>query len=129
MVDYSKMSDFEINNLVAVQCNISHVMYFHSESEVDDIDNYCGPIWECPSHESIGQWSPSKGNMFLPCHNISDAWPVINENLICINYHSGKGVHVYGYNDNGLCETYVPYPMVLRGCMEVFLMMQDSNNG
>ncbi|EIV2913297.1 DUF2591 family protein [Serratia marcescens] len=98
MTDYSKMSDLEINKLVGMKLGVSprKTICFISYKESDD-------IW--PDY----------------CNNPADAWPIIMENKISINYwREGKleadkyGCHI-ARDENPL-----------RAAMIVFLMMKDA---
>lgn len=112
MTDYSKMSDAEIN------IGIAKIQYPKSG-------------WNTPySHRPDVHIYHNNGTVEVKdyINNPADAWPIINENMICINYHSGRGVHVHGYGDGGIYDSYFPYKMVLRGCMEIYLMMKESEN-
>ncbi|WP_410759467.1 phage protein NinX family protein [Citrobacter youngae] len=111
-MDYSKLSDFEINKSVA---------------EVSSIDccvriNFSG--------ESIGgearKWlcRYEEGTKFDPCNNPADAWPIIVDNSIGIKKQS-NGLWVSSRH-GGMYPQYHENP--LRAAMIVFLMMQGSAN-
>lgn len=101
-MDYSKMSDFEINRRV-----FNHVM--------------TGRNWD----------KQGKGS-FDFCNNPADAWPIIVENNIslildnpssamatsnCVGWYSDEEPPIHASNQNPL-----------RAAMTVFLMMQESAN-
>jgi hypothetical protein len=106
-MDYSQLSDFEINKRVA-----ELVGGFALTIAVRD---------EPPSGRSF---DPDR---FDPCNNAADAWPIIAENNIAIlpyknstpsAYHTGSGlVGKFTAEDNN----------PLRAAMVVFLMMRDSD--
>ena len=94
MTDYSKMIDFEINKLVALS-----IGGFESE----DIFELQGVIFK-----RHGRYQYS---FFDPCNNPSDAWPILKEYCIDINWD--------GDSDSE----------PLRDAMIVYLMMKESENG
>lgn len=114
MMDYSKMSDFEVN------LKIAHIILGK--------DNY---DWNSDKKEVYlagidgGEFLPN--GYFDPCNNPSDAWPIITANKISIYAMSEKDCRghwgaeafypnkSYHFNDNPL-----------RAAMVVFLMMQES---
>lgn len=117
MTDYSKMSDFEINKLVAE----SHRVYWHlrPNSVGNDSWIYCDYYSECDTNN--GEIA-----ITLPdyCNNPSDAWPIIAENKISINYWlegdwSADTHGRYNISDSN----------PLRAAMIVYLMMKESENG
>ncbi|WP_312740472.1 phage protein NinX family protein [Cedecea neteri] len=108
MTDYSQMSDFEINSLVSAHlwgsvCSVDGVV-LHNE----------------------------KDGAFDPCNNPADAWPIIHDNLISINFDNDG----YDTPQSSWCratsltgdEYYGDEKKPLRAAMIVFLMMQDSSN-
>ncbi|MBI0276863.1 DUF2591 family protein [Hafnia alvei] len=114
MADYSKMSDFEINKLVA-----SSLGGFESE----DIFELQGVIFK-----RHGKYQYS---VFDPCNDPSEAWPIILSNLIALKpvklyvgghrWFASKGDGDFGLkfaDDNPL-----------RAAMIVYLMMKESENG
>ena len=122
--DYSKMSDFEINKLVATALGIDN-HFFISESE-DSFDaeippNQRGPIWSTGAYMVL-EFKPSNGNCFNPCNNPADAWPIIVENRIRINPILYTKWMAEDYlEDVSSCDE-----NPLRAAMIVFLMMQDG---
>jgi len=121
-MDYSKMSDFEINKLVA--------------------DIAMNGTWHVkPSHpdNDTGGWLYGSNGIQtydLPdyCNNPADAWPIISANRISIEFDAetqcdvpvewvtaygivGLKVHIVAHQ---LCDK------ALRTAMIVFLMMQES---
>ena len=114
--DYSKMSDFEINKLVALASG-KNIKFIRVDVDGNDI----GVI--------VGQKYTRQQLSFDPCNNPADAWPIITANKISIYAMSeidGRGCwgaeafypnESYHFNDNPL-----------RAAMIVFLMMQESKN-
>ena len=117
-MDYSKMSDQEINLAVA---NIFH-------PELSPIESKVRP----PSifYPGVSEW-------YDYCNNPADAWPIIVENKISLNWAEVEKswcAHVGGVMTDGCwCWDYDPDHHQdninpLRAAMIVFLMMQDSAN-
>lgn len=139
--DYSKMSDFEINKLVATALGIDN-HFFISESE-DSFDaeippNQRGPIWSTGAYMVL-EFKPSNGNCFNPCNNPADAWPIIVGNKISIVSLDNKWIAapvdtvIDGITGDSEVCFYASYDAVsdvnpLRAAMIVFLMMQESKN-
>lgn len=111
-MDYSQLSDFEINLKVA------HIVLGKN--------NY--------------DWDPEKKEVYLagidgveflpcgyfdPCNRVADAWPIIADNGVNILWDwNESGLH--GASANSIWEH--EHENVLRAAMIVFLMMQDANN-
>ncbi|TBM29745.1 phage protein NinX family protein [Hafnia paralvei] len=119
MTDYSKISDFEINKLVAVSQGFA--------PENCDIakrgSSLVGVDWDEDTGSAI--------KVFDYCNNPSDAWPIILSNLISLKpvklyvgghrWFASKGDGDFGLkfaDDNPL-----------RAAMIVYLMMKESENG
>lgn len=111
MIDYSKMSDFEIN------CEIARLMGYTAKGFIHDLHS--------------GVWNP--------CNNPADAWPIIIENGISIVRLDKNWLcapideAIDGITgDNEVCF-YASMGIVdnkpLRAAMIVFLMMQEKTNG
>ncbi|KLQ81016.1 phage protein NinX family protein [Enterobacter hormaechei] len=116
-MDYSKLTDKDINKLVAFALGCKEVVpdIFMSDDRRYEFDK--------PKNKS--------GNKFFfdPCNNPADAWPIITANKISIyamseaDKRGGWGAEAfhpndaYSFNDNPL-----------RAAMIVFLMMQESAN-
>lgn len=102
MTDYSKLSDREIDRLVL---NIIYGVHANDK----DIQ---------------GCWS--RGG-FKYTSDASDAWPIIADNLISIDWHfNGSYKRVWGYSKKGLVELKCLQFDVLRAAMIVFLEMQEN---
>ncbi|UJD93682.1 DUF2591 domain-containing protein [Lelliottia amnigena] len=104
-MDYSKLSDVEINHAVASVLPGRYVTYpdhvMNSETEED----------------------------FDPCNNPEDAWPIISQNNITLHapmpYDDPQEWLCFAVNNSDVdCMNTNP----LRGAMIVFLKMQDSSN-
>lgn len=104
-MDYSQLSDFEINCMVAKECGFSSKCFAH------DLHS--------------GAWNP--------CENASDAWPIITSNHISLMHEKslGKWCAVNTYWVDG-CEWQLDIDVMdanpLRAAMIFFLMMQDANH-
>jgi hypothetical protein len=107
-MDYSQLSDFEINKRVAkLHGGFALTLAVHDET---------------PSGKSF---DPGR---FDPCNNAADAWPIIVDNKINIRF-GAEGMDCeaqfiqYGHES---VEFYHGNP--LRAAMIVFLMMQDAKH-
>lgn len=117
MVDYSKLSDFEINKRVALVAgkNIKFI-------SVDVDDNEVGII--------VGQKHTRQRLPFDPCNNPYDAWPIIFENKIMLSPRCAddewKAEIYLGRED--IFDNYASawHKNPLRAAMIVFLMMQEG---
>lgn len=117
--DYSKLSDFEINKLVAIATGHKQLGSLGWRGLKDGEFN------------EVMVRGPLKIGGFDPCNNPADAWPIIDENNITIindnpslrfavsevaAYFNGSN-HIWSAHENGL-----------RAAMIVFLKMQESKN-
>lgn len=121
MVDYSKMSDFEIN-LAVVHIVIGSGGY---DWDSDKKEVYLAAM-------DGGEFLPNA--YFDPCNNPADAWPIIESNGITII--NDKNCFPRATNDSYafINEQYDDCFHALdtkpfRAAMIVFLMMQDAKNG
>lgn len=126
MMDYSKLSDFEINKLVA-----------GSQSLIVNA-NQCASLKVKSSSILVNDIVSSFE--FNPCKNPSDAWPIIVENNISLTKQStSPGAHwhtdiiesiVEDASDEDLftCKTLLHChdKNPLRAAMIVYLMMQED---
>lgn len=104
MKDYSAMSDFEVNLLVA-----------KSALNFDQLSST-----QCLNKAHV-QWADGVNwHKFDPCNNPSDAWPLIVGNEISICKWSGG----WSADKGALCRVHHNNP--LRAAMIVFLMMKDE---
>ena len=118
-IDYSQLSDFEINKRVSVAAGLNVNMFFDVDEEY-----VRGPVWTAPSGNCYAGIKSSKGNPFDPCHNPADAWPIIVEHRINIEWHEWKNgiFRPYALNNETMKSCYDTNP--LRAAMIVFLEMQ-----
>jgi len=114
MTDYSKMSDFEINKLVA-----NHLGKELMPDDCQDMGN-----------AGFGDVILTNGDMKDYCNNPADAWPIITENNIslifdnpsfvmatsnCVGWYSDEEPPIHSSSNNPL-----------RAAMIVFLMMKGD---
>ncbi|EFA2548329.1 DUF2591 domain-containing protein [Escherichia coli] len=120
-MDYSQLSDFEINKRVA-----EIVIYG---------DWFLEPTDENPSwFFNLGV--EGKNTVKLPdyCNNPADAWPIISDNRISLMYDKSteEGNEAQWCLASSPCDQhivdYASESKLLRAAMIVFLMMQDANN-
>lgn len=111
MKNYSEMSDFDINELVAKAIGISHETYpdFSPEPYV---------------------WSEDSKAEFNPCNNQSDAWPIILNNRISMVWDCAEDSSAEWWNAVAqFDECSIQYQSnPLRAAMIVYLMMKDNEN-
>lgn len=113
MKDYSKMSDFEINNEVAMLWLKDYRYEYYQHGTCDGVEVYS----EC--------WFVDRYDY---CNNPSDAWPIIVENGVSINHGGmlvgGKWIDYWycGDGKGNCCNGDSP----LRAAMIVYLMMKDE---
>ncbi|MFP8442188.1 phage protein NinX family protein [Citrobacter braakii] len=123
-MDYSKLSDFEIN------CEVLSVFSPDIKHMCLSADNSC--FYDCgPAGDGWNQ-------IDIPdyCNNPADAWPIISENRITIEYDAEHQCDVpvewvTAYGIDGLkvhLVAHQPCDKALRSAMIVFLMMQESAN-
>lgn len=111
-MDYSQLSDFEINKRVAMATGQNIKFIF-----LDDDDNEIGVL--------VGRKGCREKKDFDPCNNPADAWPIIESNRISIrNRYEGDWK---AENEWGESRFHVACN-ALRAAMIVFLMMQDANH-
>lgn len=115
MKDYRKMSDFEIDKAVALSLGVEVVewngkIFGGVERKIDNVTSVIGVIDYC--------------------NNPSDAWPLIESNLICLMadvfcepQDGGKWIAQPAY---GWQHEMVRNDNPLRAAMIVYLMMKDK---
>lgn len=105
-MDYSKLSDFEINLRVA-----EIVVDYDCMSRL--------PYTDMAVHWGDG----ANWHVFNPCNNPADAWPIITSNRIGIvpGTATDKWAAHHGDWDIAIADV-----NPLRAAMIIFLMMQDS---
>lgn len=125
MKDYSGMSDFEINKLVAISMGLQ-------VQEIDD-SKVMGMTSSYHQLKPNTCWVTS-GNapwgQYAPCNDPADAWPIIVENKIDINWTMQRGKVSQSYARNskpvgGEKHGYI-HNNPLRAAMIVFLMMKGT---
>lgn len=123
MTDYRKLSDFEINRAVAMK--IEGV-----SANEDGSPKFAVDCFLSGDGESVGVlWTGyDEASNFDPCNNPADAWPIIVENKINIEWHEWKGGEFkpYALNNETMKSGYDDKP--LRAAMIVFLMMKEAGN-
>lgn len=103
-MDYSQLSDFEINKRVA-----------KSIYSVSFVDPLCRTV-------SVS----GAGRLFDPCNNPADAWPIIDKYRISI---INLGEDEWGARGVADCKSKrAIHENSLRAAMIVFLMMQDAKH-
>lgn len=114
-MDYSKMSDFEINLAVA------HIAIGSG-----------GYDWSSDKKEVYlaamdgGEFLPNA--YFKPCNNPADAWPIIIANKINIRFGAEGFRHEAQFIQYGRESVEAYHENPLRAAMIVFLKMQESQN-
>lgn len=119
-MDYSQLSDFEINKRVSVAAGLNVNMFF----DVDEA--YArGPVWTAPSGNLYAGIKSSKGNPFDPCNDPADAWPIIEKNYIALHPLKHKSVWIAVSDDQ---EHTFRDVKPMRAAMVIFLMSRESFN-
>lgn len=129
-MNYSEMTDFEINCAVAITLGMSHAFYF-PKSE----DDFCegiepkdrGPIWQSGRYEVKG-YRVSNGNCFNPCSSWADAGPIIQEYGIGLMPFKKIDAAAWDLSCGLLSAKKINHENPLRAAMIVFLMMQEKKN-
>ncbi|HEE9906990.1 TPA: DUF2591 family protein [Citrobacter freundii] len=116
-MDYSKLSDFEINATI----HFGHMPCFKVSANYCSFETLIGEI------RGFGNYHYKK-NFPDYCNNPADAWPIIVERKINIEWHEWKNSEwmPYALNNATTKSCYGTNP--LRAAMIVFLMMQESAN-
>lgn len=102
MKDYSAMSDFEISHAVARAIDFN-----------------------LPNPSSLLYNKTGKWELFEPCENPADAWPIILDNKINIDHRESIKSGAMA-SQSGRKEIYAVDKNPLRAAMIVFLMMKDE---
>ncbi|MCC3240618.1 phage protein NinX family protein [Enterobacter cloacae complex sp. 2021EL-01169] len=111
-MDYSQLSDFEINKRVAIATGQNIKFIF-----LDDDDNEIGVL--------VGRKGCREKKDFDPCNNAADAWPIIESNFIALHPLKHKSVWIAMSDDQ---EHTFRDEKPLRAAMIVFLMSKESFN-
>lgn len=132
--DYSKMSDFEINNLVAISLGAKVTDSYRVGEERETV-YYSLFDDEFAIRRGFGNINED----FDPCNKPADAWPIIIDNKISIVSLDNKWIAapidtvIDGVTGDSEVCFYASSDAVfdvnpLRAAMIVFLMMQESKN-
>lgn len=112
-MDYSKLSDFEINKAVA------QLEFKNSYSIQDEPASDADP--KCSVEPEFGAVNISVDY----CNNPNDAWPVILNNAIQMNYDTCE-VHCDSYFAPSAGKVSAPHKRALRAAMIVYLKMKAA---
>ncbi|EGT5187186.1 DUF2591 domain-containing protein [Cronobacter sakazakii] len=118
-MDYSQLSDFEINGMVASltqspgdHTQTSNETFIHEYADIGEIKSLC-----------IG-WKK-----FDPCNNPADAWPIIQENRISLviddTTNEWSSALVNDFSEDSAFQHSNADKNPLRAAMITFLMMQE----
>ncbi|HGD3582204.1 TPA: phage protein NinX family protein [Enterobacter hormaechei] len=127
-MDYSQLSDFEINKLVAnaTGTQVEETYQFVNGGE-DIADHMSGIVL---LRKITSNWKHWK--IYDPCNSPSDAWPIIVDNKIKIepvrrvrNYNEWYEEWDASVNSPHFCES---HKNPLRAAMIVFLLSQDAKH-
>lgn len=118
-MDYSKLSDFEINAAVFENLHGDAPDYKEGDGGAMVLISYEGDVVGGDAVEV-----EVERGVFNPCNNPADAWPIIVENKLSI-YPSGERWGVEGFNAD---DPFYFDDNPLRAVMIVFLLMQESAN-
>ncbi|HFP2062383.1 TPA: phage protein NinX family protein [Escherichia coli] len=126
-MDYSQLSDFEINVAVFEAIHNGSPDYKEGENGAMVFISFEGDIVNGDAVEV----EVERGS-FNPCANPADAWPIITENNISIILDNPSMPcatdNARDLFDDAGPNVCVAYDNPLRAAMIVFLMMQDVNN-
>jgi hypothetical protein len=114
MTDYSDLTDYKVNVLVAEKLGYKtetheKSVFVSARHTGDNVQNVVG--------------------IYDPCNNPGDAWPVIvgsEISLACNEKEVGKYTALGGYNNGFSSEYYHNNANPLRAAMICFLIMQDE---
>ncbi|MDM1814931.1 DUF2591 domain-containing protein [Serratia ureilytica] len=125
MIDYSKMSDFEINKAVAEK------LYKDKPSLIVQRD--------VPSRPAVTVFCDIGDGEIVSilcadyCNNPADAWPIVVEHGISLYHYYGNwqaemtyDAPVGAFGTDETCSKFVDDKKPLRAAMIVFLMMKDA---
>lgn len=118
-MDYSKLSDFEINKAVAE-------IAIYGDWLLEPTDE--SPSW------FFNHGVPGKNTVKLPdyCNNPADAWPIIVDNRITVmiddTTNDWSAALVQDFCDTSAFKHSNCHKKPLRAAMVTFLMMQESAN-
>lgn len=121
-MDYSQLSDFEINKLVAKATGkqVEETYQFVNGGE-DTADHMSGIVLMRKITSNRKHWK-----LYDPCNNASDAWPIIKENMISIGY-DGIAWEAFSIKWDVRYSDWRNYPEhPLRIAMILFLMGKEK---
>lgn len=121
-MDYSLLSDFEINKLVAKATSTSVEETYQFVNGGEDIaDHMSGIVLMRKISSNRKHWK-----LYDPCNNPADAWPIIDKYRISI---INLGEDEWGARGVADCKSKrAIHENSLRAAMIVFLMIQDANH-
>ncbi|ENH2190310.1 DUF2591 family protein [Escherichia coli] len=128
-MDYSQLSDFEINKAVAI--SVGFQCYYGDGSYTNNL-GLRGAIVKGENDSGLFMVGE-----FNPCNNPADAWPIITESKISTMWMtaekewcawSGGDLEEGCWEWENIPGYYFCGESPLRAAMIVFLMMQDANN-
>ena len=130
-MDYSKLSDQQINGLVIDAIADGNQAYRGGDGSAIELLHQINTV-EFGEHVEREEVYAK----FDPCNNPEDAWPIISENRITIEYDAEdqcdvpvEWVTAYGIDELKVhLVAHQPCDKALRSAMIVFLMMQESAN-
>lgn len=122
-MDYSQLSDFEINAEVFEALHGGSPDYKEGDNGEMLLVSFEADV----VGGDIVEVEVVRGS-FNPCNNAADSWPIIAQNKISI-YAAILGDSRGGWGaEASFTEHYHFHDNPLRAAMIVFLMMQDANN-
>lgn len=130
-MDYSQLSDFEINAEVFEALHGGSPDYKEGDNGEMLLISFEADV----VGGDIVEVEVVRGS-FNPCNNPADAWPIISANRISVEYDSEDQCDVpcewvTAYGIDGLkvhVVAHQPCDKALRSAMIVFLMMQDAKH-
>lgn len=131
-MEYSQLSDFEINKRVAeIVYSIEVVADDFYAKDVPFAYHRDEQVFIFIDEPLSGEW-----RSYNPCNNPADAWPIISSSRISIEYDAeercdtpAEWVTAYGIDELKVhVVSHQPCDKALRSAMIVFLMMQDAKN-
>ena len=130
-MDYSKLSDADINDLVMDALSDGNQAHRRGKGSAIELLHQINTV-EFGEHIEREEVYAK----FDPCNNPAHAWPIISANRISVEYDSeqqcdapAEWVSAYGIDDLKVhVVAHQPCDKALRSAMIVFLMMQESAN-
>ncbi|MEG5932306.1 phage protein NinX family protein [Enterobacter hormaechei] len=128
-MDYTELSDFEINNLVAISLGAKVTDSYRVGEERETVYYSLGG-----DEFAIRRGFGNINDDFDPCQKPSDAWPIIADNRISIMFDGTLPEYEGEYHEwcdaLSSCRNFGIQHQLnpLRAAMIVFLMMQELAN-